>query len=126
MYSTKAVNYITNKQDALYKGLNDLSKSHKTLGRLCSLPVSLADVAMDTLKVPLNVIESVAMVAINLIGKLFSNKYSVKHAILHADSAICSFPATPAKLLMAPIKFAYQFFAIALDPVNVKRTNSLN
>lgn len=113
-------------QDVLYKELNNYSEKHKVLGRLCALPVSLIDVTMDVLKVPLVVIENVAKAALNLIGAAFFKDCNIKDALYNVEIAAVNFVCIPIKLGMAPLKIVYQFFAILIDPTKVQSSYSLN
>ncbi len=106
-------------QTRLYEKLNDYSKSHSVLGRLCSLPVSFLDIGLETAKPPLWAIESVAMIAINLVGMVFSKKFSLKDALFHSEMAFTQTLSTPVRIIYSPIKFCYQFFAILIDPSNI-------
>jgi len=112
-------------QDSLYSGLNNFSQTNKILGRFCSITVSILDVALDTLKSPLNAIEHVAMAAINLIGAVFSTKFSLKDALASTEFALGSAVNTPVKLVVAPFKIIFQLFAIIINPEKVQSINWL-
>ncbi len=120
-------NFIQDKttelQNNLYSQLNKFSQTNKTLGRFCSIPVSILDVALDTLRSPLHAIEQVAMVAINLIGAVFSTEYSLRDALFSTESALASAVNTPVKLAMAPFKIIFQLFAIIINPEKVHPLN---
>lgn len=107
-------------QNDLYVKLNDFSKTNKTMGRFCSLPVSVVDVALNTLRLPLASIEYIALFAINLIGAAFSKQCTLKDALYCTELAIQAAVSTPIKLLMAPLKIVFQFFAIIIDPETVQ------
>ena len=111
---------FTDLQGKLYSKLNNFSRSNEILGRLCSIPVSILDVALDTLKTPLSAIEYLAMAAINLIGALFSKKYTLKDALANTEWTFAAIANTPVKLFMAPIKIVFQFFAILIHPEKVE------
>ena len=113
-------------QNNIYSKLNTFSKSNKIAGRFCSIPISLLDVGLETLKTPLSAIEFVAMAAINLIGAAFSTEYTLKDALLLTGRALDRIATIPTKLVMAPIKIAFQLFAIIINPEKVQSINSQN
>jgi len=123
MKSHLVLKTVTDLQDGIYSKLNNFSQSNKIAGRFFSIPISILDVVLDTLKTPLAAIEFVAMVAINLIGAAFSNKYTLKDALAHTEWALTGIACTPVKLVMAPIKIAFQFFAILVNPEKVQSIN---
>ena len=102
-------------QQDLYLKLNKFSQKHNILGSASAIPVAAADVGKsDTLKTPLKIIEGVAMTAINLFGAAFRfYNCTVKLAIFDAQSTLVGIVSTPVAVVMVPIKFAYQMFAIA-------------
>lgn len=112
--------HLGNLQGSLYFKLNNFSQSNKIAGRFCSIPISILDVALDTLKIPLTTIESVARASINLIGATFSNEYTLKDALAYTERALGSIAVIPVKLVMAPIKITFQFFAIIINPEKVQ------
>ena len=118
--------YFINLQNTIYCELNVFSKSNKIAGRFCSIPISLLDVGLETLKTPLSAIEFVAMAAINLIGAAFSTEYTLKDALLLTGRALDRIATIPTKLVMAPIKIAFQLFAIIINPEKVQSINSQN
>lgn len=117
--------FIDNLQTGLYDKLNKFSASHQISGRICSIPVSLLDVSLDIFKSPLRSIENVALVAINLIGAIFKENCTIKHAVLNAESALTGIVILPVKIVIAPLKIIYQFFAIIIDPVKVNSIANL-
>ena len=112
--------YFKYLQDEIYYKLNTFSKSNKIAGRFCSIPISILDVGLETLKIPLSAIENIARAAINLIGAAFSTKYTLKNALLHAELAVGLIALTPAKLVLAPINIVFQLFAIIINPEKVR------
>ncbi len=115
--------FIDSKQLSFYRNFNTYSESNPILGRLLSIPVSIIDVAVDSLKFPLVAIECVVLGFIHLVGALFSNRYTLKNALQYADFALSRIVVTPIKLGMAPIKIVFQFFAILIDPKKVQSIN---
>lgn len=115
-----ASKYVDRTQNRIYSNLNDISKSNKMAGRLCAIPISILDVGLDSLRTILTAIECVAMAAINLVGAAFSDEYTLKHALAHTELTITSSMLIPVKLIMAPIKIVFQFFAIMIDPETVQ------
>jgi hypothetical protein len=106
-------------QDNIFDSFNLFSQKHPVLGRFLSVPVSLLDVTLELLKFAINIIENIAKTMKKLLG---SNKpmNGVKFGLLNLEKALSSFCAIPAKVLMAPIKFAFQTFAILIDPTKVQ------
>ena len=112
---------FTRLQDNIYSKLNN---SNKIAGRFCSIPISILDVGLETLKRPLSAIESVAMVAINLIGAAFSNECALGDALSHTISAVEYIAFTPLQFIMAPFELVFQLFAGMINPKNAKSINS--
>jgi hypothetical protein len=116
-------------QDKLYSSLNQFSISHPNWGRVCAIPVSIADIALDTLRIPLMVIESAARSVINLIGAVlsfgcvFKNSYTLRGSLAYAGVALNFAVSTPISIFMALPKLAFQFFAIVIDPKTVQSIN---
>ncbi len=124
---TLYVNQIQVKlQYSLYSNLNDFSQTNKILGRFCSIPVSVLDIALDVLSIPLITIEYVAWAAINLIGVVFSKKFSLKDTLICTELALVSVLFIPVKLVLAPFKITFQFFAIIINPEKVMSINWMN
>ena len=120
--------YITNErlyiQNSLYESLNFFSEQYPLLGRLSGFLIAPADVLLELIEYPLSTIECVARVAIHLIGAAFSYKdYTLKYALGYAELAIVRDAALPMVFFMAPIKIAFQFFAILINP---KKVHSIN
>jgi hypothetical protein len=114
--------HTTHLQNNIFYSLNSFSIKHPVLGRFFAIPVSLLDVTLEILKFALNIIENIAVTMRSLLG---SNepKTGVKLGLLNLEKTLSSFCAIPAKVLMAPIKFAFQTCAILIDPTQV---NSIN
>ena len=112
---------FTRLQNNIYSKLNN---SNKIAGRFCSIPISILDVGLETLKRPLSAIESVAMVAINLIGAAFSNECALGDALSHTISAGEYIAFTPLQFIMAPFELVFQLFAGMINPKNAKSINS--
>ena len=112
--------YFKDLQDEIYYKLNTFSKSNKIAGRFCSIPISILDVGLETLKIPLSAIEHIARAAINLIGAAFFKDYTLKNALLLTELAVGLIALTPAKLVLAPINIVYQLFAIIINPEKVE------
>lgn len=89
-------------QKSIYSNLNNFSQRNKNWGRFFSIPVSILDVAIDTLRCPLTAIEHIALAAINLIGVAFSTQYSLKDALVCTEVAVLTAVCTPIKIVFAP------------------------
>jgi hypothetical protein len=91
-------------------------------GRILALPCSFIDTLIDTAKTPLMAIEFVARAAFNTLQFFFSpNNYPIRITITYLDHALCNAVITPVAVVMAPVKFAYQFFKSFSDPENCYR-----
>lgn len=91
-------------------------------GRCFSIPVPFVDVGLDTLK-SLSAIEHLSMAAINLIGVLFCAKdCTLKDALITTERGLNAVVHLPVRVIMAPFKVAYQFFAIIIEPRTVDST----
>lgn len=116
-------------QAALYSSLNRLSMSHPNWGRVCAIPVSIADIALDTFSMPLASIEHAARSVIHSIGAVlslgykFKNLYTLKDSLGYAQSALNCAVSTPVAIFMAIPKLAFQFSAIVIDPKTVQSIN---
>jgi hypothetical protein len=113
-------------QGQLYSRFNAFSQENPNWGRVCAIPVSLADVALETIKSPLAVIENIALAIINFLGAVgsvgykFKNSYTLKESLMTAQMALCHVVTTPVAIFMAMPKLAFQFFAIVIDPKTVQ------
>lgn len=110
-------------QDNLYKNLNSFSTSHPILGKVAAIPVSILDVAVETLKTPLRVIEEVALVILNLLGALFSEKYTIKDALANFEWSLRDSASVPVVVAIMPIKLIFQLIASIFDPARVLSIN---
>jgi len=111
---------IQQMQNSMHEGLNDYSKNAPITGRLLSVPVAVLDVGSDICKLPLGAIEFAAFVAINVIGKLFSDQCTIKDAIRCTQSSGVHLVAIPVVTILAPVKLIYQLFMGLYDPANVQ------
>jgi hypothetical protein len=105
-------------QDFLYTQLNRISRDDVVGGRILALPCSLIDTVFQTAKGPLVAIEYTAYAALNTLGFLFSEEYTVKKAITYLDNALREVVTIPVTVAMAPVNFVYQFFTSVRDPEN--------
>ncbi len=122
-FSNMKIGYL---QDDMYEQV--LNRCSPAEGRLCSLPVSVADVVLETLKTPLQVIESVAYFAINLLGAAFFKRYSLRDAMLNVEDALSSALRIPVVLVLMIPKLIYQLCANLYDPeraVSVARVRTI-
>lgn len=119
MKSNLIYNTSRDLSNKLYSGLNSYSQSNETLGRICSIPVSLLDIGIESFSLPLASIEFAAMAVIHLIGAAFSKEYTLRNALKYTESSLMLAAATPVKFALAPIKVVFQIFVILNDPKNV-------
>ncbi len=123
MNSTMIENFSMKKQNlqnSLYKGLNNFSLNNKNLGRLCSIPVAVLDVGIDTSSYPVYMINNVAMVAINLIGAAFNREYTLKQAICHTQCILSTPGCFVGHIFTVPLQLIHQVFYGIKDPTVVK------
>lgn len=124
MLSNIIHNEISKAQNQMHRDFNDFSEQHEIIGRLLALPVAFVDVTLETFKVPLAVIEYLALAAINLIGAIFDpDKYTIKHALLAFEVSLLSVLKIPLALALLPIKLLFQTGAIFIHP---ELANSIN
>lgn len=112
-------------QSSMYSQLRSISIDHDVDGRILSLPISFGDTLIQSTKVPLMAIEFAARAALNIIGCLFSEDYSVKNALTCFDCALHYTILTPLYILTAPFNFVYQFFKSFSDPQNANSIKDL-
>lgn len=113
MRSNFFVREITSIQQSLYQALPHI-------GRLGAIPVAILDAGFDTLKVPLQAIQNLALFFINLVGCLFSKEYTLKDALKNLESSANLALITSVAIVMAAPKAVYQFLAIMIDPIRVR------
>lgn len=80
--------YFSQAQIQTHFKFQDLSKTHPIVGRLGFIPVVLFEAGTDFLKYPLAAIEEAALSVINLLGWTFSQRCSLKDAIVSLKYAI--------------------------------------
>lgn len=111
---------IINLQNDLYKKLNTFSITSPNLGRFYAIPLSIVDTVLDVAKPILSSIEYLAMTIINLIGAMFSDKFTLKHSLLSAERTLGVVVHIPVALVVCPLKLIFQLFAGVIDPATVK------
>lgn len=116
------VSYSTVKlQNALYSKLNTFSESHEFLGRIWSIPVCVADVAVQTFRAPLIAIELVAKGAIHLVGAAFSfENCAFKKSLESFEFAASCIVVFPVKIIFAPVYLLFQFTICMMDPTKAQ------
>lgn len=107
-------------QDSLYGGIL------KSTGRLGIFIVIPLDTVLDTAKIPLQAIQDLVLVVINLLGFLFSNDYTIKDALKNFESSLNLAVRTPIAIVIAIPKAVYQSLAIMIDPQTVERFGNRN
>jgi hypothetical protein len=116
---------FTGIQKSMYSQLRSFSIDHDVGARILSLPISFGDTLIQTVKPPLMAIELVASAALNTIGFLFSEDYSIKNALKYSYVALHFTIITPLYILTAPLNFVYQFFKSLSDPQNASSIKDL-
>lgn len=116
--------FSTSTQANMYYKLNMFSVSQPLLGRLGAIPVSIIDVALDTIQPPLSAVESAVLVVFNVVGAIFRQyNYSLKDALANVEWTFMNLALASVKIALAPLKILHQFVAILVDPVNVNDIN---
>jgi len=116
MLGTIVTSYVSAFQKSLYDKINSYSAENPIKGRLLSIPVSLLDIQLGLIKYPFNLLEQIAFTIMNLVGVCFLEDFSIKHAIVSANSALNAICCFPAVVIMAPFKVLYQLHIGVLDP----------
>lgn len=102
------------KQDHLYL----LGVPFGRLGAFIIIPI---DTLLEVFKYPLQAIQDCVLVILNVLGTLcLKDKYSLKDALKSAEATCDHLLHIPVAIVMATLKAVYQFFAIMIDPENVK------
>lgn len=123
-------NSFTQMQNSMYEKLNKFARGglgeekHSILSRIWSVPVCLIDEALEVVRYPLRAIERIVMAVINVIGIVFSNKYSLTDALFSLESGLKSIALFPVELGLAPLKALYQFVMILRDPGEASSINA--
>lgn len=113
-YSSHCIKKI---QNSVYQELNDFKDEEenpslrKAAAVLLSFPVAILDIGLETLKSPATVLEQLAIAVIHIAMSAFSSEYSIRVALLSLESSLSHLFATPVKILLSPLKIAYQIFA---------------
>jgi len=118
--------YIAKMQNDMYFSVNKFSredKCQKFFGRLSSIPVSVLDVALETIKTPLQIIECLAFAVINAFGALYSSRCNLKDALLNTEGMFSRVACLPVVAALASLKIIYQLFAIAFEPTTIGSIN---
>lgn len=106
---------------SIYEKLRNFSKHSPNIGRLGCLPVAFADVSLSLLSAPCSIIESIALVIINLVGSLSCSKYyTIRDAILCLEFALIHTVALVVHAVIVPLVFIYQFFHILAKPTEAR------
>jgi len=113
---------LTVPQNGLYDILNPFAKEHPTLGALAATPVVAIDITLETVKLPLKVIERLALTIINALGALFFTNCTIGEAIGCMEGTLFNLVYIPVALVMAPIKFIY----LSVFPRKESNKNSEN
>ncbi len=92
----------------------------KPLNRLFALPVAVIDIATDFAEGVVRIIQHVALAVFNILGALFSEKFSLKDAVSSLEAAVLITLWLPVKILFAPVKIALETLYILKDPVAAK------
>jgi hypothetical protein len=112
---SKAGVWTCNQQIKLY---------HKPLSGWDAIPVAAQDVGLNVLRPILQMIESVAFTALNLVGFPFIKNCTLKAALIGAERVFLSASQIPVELAMAIPQFLYQTGAILTQqaplPVDVQ------
>jgi hypothetical protein len=104
-------------QNDMYSKYKEYIKSHPNLVYPAAFTVAAIDVALDTLKTPLLVIDNLAMAVINLFGAaMYKPNCYTRLALAYTQTALANVFCTPVACAMVPLKFAFQVFDILRKP----------
>ena len=110
--------YLNLAQVKMYEVQGVYAKIHPNKGRISVIPVAVIDVVCEILKAPISVIERIAVAALNLIGFLFSSKFTFKEFMCSTETGLKTMLNFPITVCLAPVKLIYQIFAGIYDPQN--------
>jgi hypothetical protein len=115
-----AEKYLNLAQVKMYEVQGAYAKIHPNMGRISVIPVAVIDVVCEILKAPIGAIERIVVAALNLIGFLFSSKFTFKEFIFSAEMGLKTMLNFPITVCLVPVKLIYQIFAGIYDPQNCK------
>ncbi|MGK5595608.1 MAG: hypothetical protein ACSNEK_09680 [Parachlamydiaceae bacterium] len=99
--------------NGLYKGINKYPKA----GRFAALPVAVLEISMFIGSVPLRMIENLALVPINAVGRCFNNKkFSLKDMGSSLRKGVIAIPVGVLALSTSPAFVALQTLNILISP----------
>lgn len=104
-------------QDCMYEPLHNYAHKQPCLTRSAAVWVALGETAIDTLKLPLQVIEGLALAIINLLGVLLcADQWTIKGFLLNVEKMGTCAGRIPGAAVLAPFKFVYQTVMILSAP----------
>ena len=101
----------------IYWVLNNFSNQHSIAGRLFSIPVSFIDVSIELLESPVKLVDYIIHAVVSTIQGEF------RETLYYTEKALKKVWSVPVKVVMAPVKFAFQTCAILYDPAGVSSIN---
>jgi hypothetical protein len=120
MFMNPVISQVREWQNSLCSEVVSFSHKHENLARLASIPVSVLDVALDTVALPLKAIQELAIAIINLLGAAFATRYTIRNALFGLQYGLGSAALFSVSVAMAPLKIFYQLVSIAAAPGSAK------
>lgn len=115
--------YVSTWQYDMYGPITKKAQKHPTIAAVACIPAAFAEITLETLKSPLQIIEGLALVIINLLGMLFHKECTFKHLLLNLDKTFTFTIHTPVAFALAPFKFIYQAVCNFKNPKYAKCYN---
>src|ERR1700730_1773202 len=110
MLTQKLTEGVNSLQNGMYLYLNNPAKINLTYARFLAIPISLVDTILDTIKLPIHIIEDVSLVAINIFGAALHESCSLNDAVCHTGLLVFCAISLPVQLIIAPGKIFYQMY----------------
>jgi hypothetical protein len=110
---------ITEIQKGAYSWLNEYTFNHGVMGgRIVAFPVVFFEAVLDVVKLPVvRSVECLAMTIINLIGMVFSYRYTFKDAVVCLNIGLNDLATLPVALIMFPINLITGIYLAVNDPL---------
>lgn len=100
--------YLSTAQQETYRVIKNKLSNHRAMTHLAAIPAACFDIGLETIKPPLQAIEGLALVIINLLGKMFCfEECTIKGSLLSAEKSLTFAAVSPATFALAPVKLFY-------------------
>lgn len=125
MLSDICIKSVACAQVAMYRSLNKWAQEHPTaVAKTAAACVAIADIALDTLKHPGVVTESLCMAAINLTGACCSDSFSLEDTQINLKLTAIGILTTIIASTLAIPKLVIQVQRAVFDPARVHSYNT--